>query len=129
MGLVRPFAEGSLWAESLVQRRRTVVIDALYGTGLDRPLEGLDAVRVLWIASMRDRGATVLAADVPSGMDCDSGEALGSVAVEADVTVTMVAPKAGMANPRSARLTGRVVPVPIGGPPLASVLTASVAPA
>ena len=119
LGLVRPFASAIAGIESATASRRVVVIDALFGTGLDRPLAGIDAVRVLWINSMRERGAKVVAVDIPSGLDCDSGQALGGVCVNADITVTMVAPKLGMANPSAARHVGTVVAVPIGGPPAA----------
>jgi len=117
LGLVRSFAAATPQIECAAATRRIVIIDALFGTGLDRPLAGLDAVRVNWINSMRSRGAKVVAVDIPSGMECDTGEALGGTCVEADITVTMVAPKAGMANPAAARLLGTVVAVPIGGPP------------
>lgn len=117
LGLVRPFADGIADIERASAVRRTVVIDALFGTGLDRPAAGLDAVRIMWINSMRNRGAKVVAVDIPSGMDCDSGEPLGGICVEADITVTMVAPKAGMSKLAAAPLLGTVVAVPIGGPP------------
>jgi hydroxyethylthiazole kinase-like uncharacterized protein yjeF len=123
LGRVQPFAQAAARIEADAATRRTVVIDALFGTGLDRPLSGQDAVRVLWIASMRERGATVVAVDIPSGMDCDTGEALGGVCVEADITVTMVAPKLGMANPGAARRLGTVIAVPIGGPPAGTFLS------
>ena len=119
LGLVRPFASAVAGIESAAASRRVVVIDALFGTGLDRPLAGMDAVRVLWINSMRERGAKVVAVDIPSGLDCDSGQSLGGICVDADITVTMVAPKLGMANPSAARHVGTVVAVPIGGPPAA----------
>jgi hydroxyethylthiazole kinase-like uncharacterized protein yjeF len=119
LGLVRPFADAIPDIERASAARRIVVIDALFGTGLDRPVAGLDAVRVMWINSMRERGAKVVSVDIPSGMDCDSGEPLGGICVEADITATMVAPKVGMANPAAARLVGTVVTVPIGGPPAA----------
>jgi NAD(P)H-hydrate epimerase len=122
LGLVEPFACAASRIERAAATRRVVVLDALYGTGLDRPLAGMDAVRVRWIALMRERGAKVLAVDIPSGMDCDSGAALGGICVEADITVTMVAPKVGMARPEAARCVGRVVAVPIGGPPVAQFL-------
>ena len=117
LGLVRSFAVATPEIECAAATRRIVIIDALFGTGLDRPLAGLDAVRVNWINSMRSRGAKVVAVDVPSGMECDTGEALGGICVEADITATMVAPKIGMANPAAARVLGTVVTVPIGGPP------------
>jgi len=122
LGLVQPYALAVAGIEADAAVRRTVVIDALFGTGLDRPLAGHDAVRALWIGSMRTRGAIVIAVDIPSGMDCDTGEALGDVCVEADITVTMVAPKRGMANPAAARRVGTVTSVPIGGPPAETFL-------
>lgn len=122
IGLVRPFADAMTGIERLAATRRIVVLDALFGTGLDRPLCGVDAVRVLWIRSMRERGAKVVAVDIPSGMDADTGAAPGGTCVEADLTVTMVAPKVGMASPAAARFTGAVISVPIGGPPPESFL-------
>ena len=119
LGLVRPFVHAAPDIERVAAARRVVIIDALFGTGLERPLSGLDAVRVAWINSMRARGAKVVAVDIPSGMDCDTGEALDGICVEADITVTMVAPKVGMSNPAAARRLGTVVTVPIGGPPAA----------
>lgn len=122
LGLARPFAESISGIESAAATRRLVVIDALFGTGLERPLAGMDAVRALWINSMRARGAKVVSVDVPSGMDCDNGTAHDGTCVEADITVTMVAPKVGFASPAAARLLGTVVTVPIGGPPVAEFL-------
>jgi hydroxyethylthiazole kinase-like uncharacterized protein yjeF len=117
LGLVRSLAAGIPDVERAAASRRLVIIDALFGTGLDRPLAGPDAASVKWINSMRTRGAKVIAVDIPSGMDCDTGEARGGICVEADLTVTMVAPKLGMASPSAARFVGTVVTVPIGGPP------------
>ncbi|MFC0283506.1 NAD(P)H-hydrate dehydratase [Camelimonas abortus] len=68
-----------------------LVIDALFGAGLDRPLAGaaLEAARLL------DRlGAPVLAVDVPSGLNADTGQPMGH-AVAASATVTFAALKPG----------------------------------
>ena len=71
------------------------IVDALFGTGLTGPLrEPYDQV----VAAMNASGAKVLAVDIPSGLDCDTGKPLGPC-VRADHTVTFVAPKAGFANP------------------------------
>jgi NAD(P)H-hydrate epimerase len=56
-----------------------------------------------------------LAIDLPSGLDCDTGEPLGAC-VKADYTVTFVAEKTGFANPRSKEYTGTVVVADIGCP-------------
>jgi len=70
--------------------RFPVVIDALFGAGLDRPLAGAAAAVVTALNEARRRGlAKVVAVDVPSGVHGDSGQPPGGgVAVEADVTVT-----------------------------------------
>lgn len=89
-----------------------LVIDALFGTGLDRPLEGraLEAVR-----SIRTLARPTLAVDLPSGMNADTGLPMPEC-VQATVTATMVAPKAGFAAPGAAVWLGRVEVVQIGGP-------------
>jgi NAD(P)H-hydrate epimerase len=86
------------------------VVDALYGTGLNRPPEGRGAELIRRINAA---GATVVAADVPSGLDADTGLPLGE-AVRAAVTVTMGLPKVGFA--RAAAYVGRVVVADIGLP-------------
>ncbi len=69
-----------------------VVIDALFGAGLSRPLEGA-ARRVVEVL---DPGqALVAAVDVPSGVSGDSGAILGEVAVQAALTVTFFRKKSG----------------------------------
>lgn len=90
-----------------------LVIDALYGIGLNRPLEGL--ARAV-IESIRRSDAEVLAVDVPSGLDCDTGEILGA-AIRATVTVTFVAAKVGFALGRGPESCGRVIVESIGFPP------------
>ena len=72
--------------------RVDVVVDALFGTGLARPLEGIWAEAV---AAVNAGAAPVLAVDLPSGLHADTGAVLGS-AVRADVTVTFMGLKRGM---------------------------------
>jgi NAD(P)H-hydrate epimerase len=90
----------------------TLVVDALFGTGLTRPLEEpwTSVIRALRAARKR-----VLALDLPSGLDADTGEELG-VAVRADVTVTFVAQKPGLLRARGPELAGRIVVAEIGIP-------------
>jgi len=86
------------------------LVDALFGTGLTGPLrEPFADVVTLMNAS----AARVFAVDIPSGLDCDTGEPLGPT-VRAEHTATFVATKLGYANPRSATYTGRVHVVDIG---------------
>ena len=90
-----------------------IVVDAVFGTGLTRPVREpyLSAVR-----AMGNAGVDVVAVDVPSGLDANTGAILGA-AVRAAVTATMVAPKAGFALGEGPRLTGEVRVVDIGVPP------------
>jgi len=92
--------------------RADFVIDALFGTGLDRPITGhlADVIAVLNEANSR-----CVALDIPSGLDADSGAPLG-VAVRADDTVTFGHLKIGMLTPEGARLSGHVHVVDLGVP-------------
>jgi hydroxyethylthiazole kinase-like uncharacterized protein yjeF len=89
-----------------------VLIDALFGAGLARPLAGDAAAAVEAINVRRRAGARVLAVDVPSGLSGSTGEALGPV-VEADETVTFFRLKPGHLLYPGRRLCGRVTLAPI----------------
>lgn len=88
------------------------VVDGLFGTGLARPVEGGYARA---IDAMNGSGKPILALDLPSGLDADTGEPLG-VAVRATATATFVAPKRGFAVPGANVYTGTVTVVEIGVP-------------
>ncbi len=92
--------------------RDEVVVDAIFGTGLDRPIEGWLADVV--VAMNHSRGPR-FAVDLPSGLDADTGAPLG-VAVEAKVTATFAHHKLGLLTPSGASLGGRVFVVDIGVP-------------
>jgi len=89
-----------------------LVVDALFGTGLDRPVEG-EALRA--IGWMNRHAAPILAIDVPSGLDCDTGRPLPE-SVRATRTATMVAVKRGFLAADAGAFVGRVSAVSIGGP-------------
>ena len=72
--------------------RCDVIIDALFGTGLNSPLRG-DALRAVGLINAAD--AYVVSADIPSGVHADTGRILGE-AVCADETVTFALAKAGL---------------------------------
>lgn len=91
----------------------SLIVDALFGTGLDRDL-GEPAIGV--IRALNARGNPTLAVDLPSGLDADTGRPRPE-AIRATVTATMVAAKVGMCMPGAAAFTGRIEIVPIGGPP------------
>lgn len=88
-----------------------LAIDALFGVGLSRPLEGHFADLV----SLFNHAPRRLAVDIPSGLDADTGRVLG-VTVEADVTVTMGALKIALAGAPGFAHCGAVDVADIGIP-------------
>ncbi len=86
-----------------------ILIDALFGVGLNRPVEG--AAGDL-IARMNESGKPVVSADIPSGLHADSGVVMGA-AVHAARTVTMQAKKAGMLLGQGRALCGTVTVQPL----------------
>ena len=87
-----------------------VIVDALLGTGLSSELRGEVRERV---AAINAHPAPVLAVDMPTGLDGDSGRVLGD-AVRADVTVTFDRPRVGQLLEPGADLVGELVVVDIG---------------
>jgi hydroxyethylthiazole kinase-like uncharacterized protein yjeF len=99
-----------------------LIVDALFGTGLTRPLEGLhdEIVRYIdWTLDARDdddgQSPLVVSLDLPSGLDADSGRLIGP-ASRADLTVTFTAPKAANALAPASTRGGRLVVADIGSP-------------
>ena len=90
-----------------------MVVDAIFGTGLSGQLS--DEYKTL-IESINARNCPILAVDIPSGLDCDTGEPLGA-AVKATYTVTFVAVKKGFAVSAAAQYTGEVFVASIGVEP------------
>ncbi len=80
-------------------------VDALFGIGLTRALDGAAAEAV---AALNARPTPVLALDVPSGLNADSGAAPG-VALQADATVTFIVDKRGLHTGQAPALTGQVI--------------------
>ncbi len=93
--------------------RAALVVDALLGTGLNSPVQGLLARVIDRVNQLRP---PVLAVDIPSGLSADTGEPLG-VAVEAQVTVTYGFPKIGQILPPGRDYVGRLWWVDISIPP------------
>ncbi len=112
-GLCIELPEGTPLETLTVELRRAdYVIDAIFGTGLDRPIHGrLFEV----IEAVNQATARTVALDIPSGLDADSGSPLG-IAVEADDTVTFGHLKIGLLTPDGARLAGNVHVVDLGVP-------------
>jgi hydroxyethylthiazole kinase-like uncharacterized protein yjeF len=103
IGQIKAFAAGA-----------DMVVDAIFGTGLRGQLS--DEYKVL-IETINALDCPILAVDIPSGLDCDTGEPL-SVAVRATYTVTFGAVKKGFAiSSNAARYTGEIFIASIGVEP------------
>lgn len=112
-GVVRSLAnQANLKALRTALTFAVVAVDALFGTGLDRPIEGLAADAVV---AMNESSATRVALDVPSGMNADTGVALGPT-FKADITVTFGHLKLGLLTSRGAVHAGEILVVGIGVP-------------
>ncbi len=90
--------------EAALRSRPALVIDGLFGIGLSRPLDG--GWKKL-IRTVNQSKIPVLAVDVPSGLNADSGQLQG-VAIEAAVTLTVGAPKIGMLRQSAWPFVGRL---------------------
>jgi hydroxyethylthiazole kinase-like uncharacterized protein yjeF len=94
-----------------------LIVDAVFGTGKTRPLKGAVEEVFLKVGRVRDtnRDLRVLAVDVPSGLDADTGEMDGAC-LPTDVTVTLAYPKLGLFCFPGASRVGRIVVADIGVP-------------
>lgn len=91
------------------------LVDAIFGTGLARPVEGHFQDAINCLNSLRTTNSLpVVAVDLPSGLHCDTGAVLGT-AVQADLSVTYGQPKPGHYH-HGGPLVGRVERVDIGIP-------------
>lgn len=90
--------------EILLQLRPALIIDGLFGIGINRPL---DSKWVRFIERINEAKLRVLAVDVPSGLNADTGEPEGA-AIEATVTLTVGAPKTGLLKQTAWRYVGRL---------------------
>lgn len=115
-------AEQDAAQQSLGQttRRADLVIDALLGIGVDRPLDGALAAIVAAVNAARDQRGTqqrdtpqVVAIDVPTGINADTGAVLGD-AIAADLTVATGVLKPGHLREPGRSSAGEIVCVPIG---------------
>lgn len=95
-----------------------VIVDALFGTGLTRPAEGLYAKAIEFINDhrrMNSQSLKVVSVDIPSGLSSDSGFPIGPH-VKADLTVSFTAPKIGNVIAPASDANGDLVIAPIGSP-------------
>ena len=93
------------------------IVDALFGTGLDREITGhfREAIDLINRKSFADN-IPVIAVDTPSGLDSTSGKILGT-AIRASMTTTFGCPKPGQVMQGSSAYTGELQVIDIGIPP------------
>lgn len=95
---------------------RSIVLDGALGLGLRGAPRADAAAAIAWTNRMREAGrALVVAVDLPSGLDADTGDAPGPAAT-ADFTVTMGLPKRGFANPAALARCGEILVADLGYP-------------
>ncbi len=90
----------------------SVVVDAILGVGISRPPQGRFAE---WIEAINASGRKVIAVDVPSGLDADTGVAYAPC-VRADITVTLGLPKQGLLLADGPKVAGEIWVADIGVP-------------
>lgn len=107
-----PLTSDTMWSFREALRDADVVIDSLMGTGVARTLR--DFIKQV-IQEININSKYVLSVDVPSGMNADTGEAMGQV-VDADLTVTFQCMKRGFLDYGAMPRLGKVVVENIGIP-------------
>ena len=90
---------------------KALVIDALFGTGLNRPLTGLFAETIEFLNSLHPE---IICVDIPSGLFSDAATPPGSAVIRARQTVTFTCPKLAFMLPQNQGFTGLVHTVLIG---------------
>ena len=90
----------------------TLIVDAIFGTGLNAPVSGLiESV----VADVNASGIPIVAIDLPSGLSADSPDPIGP-SIEAGLTVTLAAPKLPLVLPPAETRAGDIVIADIGIP-------------
>ena len=102
---VKMFEFEEFLALPVAKQEHVVAVDALLGTGIDRPVTGKFARAIEILNSTL---SPVVAIDIPSGLSADSGMPLGA-AVEADLTVTFIGLKRGMLTGHGRDYCGEIV--------------------
>jgi NAD(P)H-hydrate epimerase len=88
-------------------------VDAIFGVGLSRPVEGAAYQAIQESRALADEGARILAVDIPSGVSADTGEVLGD-ALCAHATVTFAFNKLGLSKEPGVTLAGDLTIADIG---------------
>ena len=106
------------WNEIRADDGFDLIVDALFGTGLTRPLSDLFSTVVEHLRQIRSQSPErplIVSVDIPSGLNADLATPIGP-ATHADLTVTFTAPKAANVLPPASHLNGRLVVADIGSP-------------
>jgi NAD(P)H-hydrate epimerase len=99
--------------EKIANTSALLIVDAIFGTGLQQPPRPpFEQI----VAAVEKCGRPVLAIDLPSGLDCDTGLPLGPACIKATRTITFVAQKIGFAQPTARPYLGEVTVGSIGCP-------------
>lgn len=88
-----------------ILNQKELVVDALFGTGLSKPVEEPFKTAIQLI---NDFQKTIISVDMPSGLHSDNGEVLG-VAVQARCTITFGLPKKAFQTKTAGRYTGKIM--------------------
>ena len=91
--------------KQLLDQRPSILIDGLFGIGLNRPLDE-DFLEL--VEAINSSGLPVLSVDCPSGFNCDTGEIMGD-AIRANTTITLGGLKEALLNPSADEYVGRIV--------------------
>jgi NAD(P)H-hydrate epimerase len=112
---LRIVRDGNGWqAAKAAVATADIIVDALLGTGIHGPVEGLLREAIEEVNRRRPEAA-VVAVDIPSGLSADTGETQGAAMV-ANSTVTFTAPKIGFFLGSAARNVGQLIVRDIGSP-------------
>jgi hydroxyethylthiazole kinase-like uncharacterized protein yjeF len=105
--------DGQAWELHFSEVREcALIVDAIFGTGLNAPVTGLvESV----IADINASGITVVSIDLPSGLSADASTPVGA-SIEADTTITLGAPKVPLVLPPGENRCGDIVIADIGIP-------------
>ena len=102
--------------ERAIKEPFALLVDALLGTGTRGPLNGPLGLLMAHIVEIAEQNVPIIAADIPSGVDADTGALVDFVAVTATRTVTFALPKPGLLHYPGTACAGRVTVADIGLP-------------
>ena len=104
------------WTELIKQE--TIIIDALFGIGLNKKIHGglkKQIQELNKVIKENHNSSKILSIDIPSGIDCNTGEVLG-VAIKADYTLSCELPKVGLFLNQGPLFAGKILKAPLGIP-------------